>query len=84
VPFTVSNSFNRPFPEPNQIAARELTGGEKGAILGAAILGTAAALIGSQLCEESCTGTTIGFGLVGATVGAVVGAFLGGGGDDGD
>ena len=58
--------------------------GEKGAIFGALILGTAAAVVGSQLCEkgEDCTGTAIGFGLMGATVGAVVGAFIGSAAED--
>ncbi len=60
--------------------------GVKGAIVGALLLGTAAAVAGSQLCEkgEDCTGTAIGFGLIGATIGAVIGAFVGSaaGGDD--
>lgn len=50
----------------------------RGALIGALVLGTAMAVVGSQSCEanESCTGTTIGFGLIGATIGAVVGGIL--------
>lgn len=50
----------------------------RGALIGAVVLGTAMAVVGSQQCEanESCTGTTIGFGLIGATVGAVIGGIL--------
>ncbi len=56
---------------------------ERGALLGALVGGVGLAIIGSQLCEsgESCTGSVITFGLIGATVGAVAGAFIGAGGD---
>jgi uncharacterized protein YcfJ len=59
---------------------RQVSDGERGALLGAAVGGIGLALLGSQLCErnKSCTGTVIGFALVGATVGAVIGAFAGG------
>jgi uncharacterized protein YcfJ len=59
---------------------RQVSDGERGALLGAAVGGIGLALLGSQLCErnKSCTGTVIGFALVGATVGAVIGAFAAG------
>ena len=56
---------------------------ENGALIGALALGTTAAVIRASMCErgESCTGPTIGWGLMGATVGAVVGGLVLGAGD---
>jgi uncharacterized protein YcfJ len=68
-------------PQPlHSLHRRQVSDGERGALLGAAVGGIGLALLGSQLCErnKSCTGTVIGFALVGATGGAVIGAFAGG------
>ena len=48
--------------------------------MGALALGATAALIRASMCEsgDSCTGPTIGWGLMGATVGAVLGGLVAG------
>ena len=55
-----------------------LSRGERGALAGALVLGTMAAVIRTSMCErgESCTGPTLGWGVMGATVGAVLGGLI--------
>jgi hypothetical protein len=55
-----------------------LSRGERGALEGALALGTTAAVIRASMCErgESCTGPTIGWGLMGTTIGVVLGSLI--------
>lgn len=66
---------------PGQPATQDSTGDHRwdGIILGGVGLGLGGMLVGSQLCEarEDCSGTTVLFGLLGATVGSVIGGFIG-------
>jgi hypothetical protein len=60
--------------------AQAMGRGTKGAVGGALLLGTAAAMVRAGMCERghSCTGPVIMWGLLGATVGAVVGGLVAG------
>jgi len=58
----------------------------EGVAVGVAALGVGMSIVGHQVCtnsresvSESCAGTTVTFGLLGAVVGAVVGGIIGGG-----
>lgn len=60
--------------------ARAMSRGMKGALVGAAVLGTAAAMLRASMCErgESCAGPVLMWGLMGGTVGAAVGGLAAG------
>jgi hypothetical protein len=63
------------------VARTQATGrGAKGAVGGALLLGTVAAIVRAGMCErgDSCTGPVVMWGLMGATVGAVLGGLLAG------
>ena len=60
--------------------ARAMSRGMKGALVGAVVLGTAAAMLRASMCEhgESCAGPVLMWGLMGGTVGAAVGGLAAG------
>jgi hypothetical protein len=63
------------------VARTQATGrGAKGAVGGALLLGTVAAIVRAGMCErgDSCTGPVVMWSLMGATVGAVLGGLLAG------
>jgi hypothetical protein len=74
IPWSPSARASAPANRPQAALSR----GERGALAGALALGTTAAVIRASMCErgESCTGPTIGWGLMGATVGAVLGSLI--------
>jgi hypothetical protein len=60
--------------------ARAVSRGMKGALVGAVVLGTAAAMLRASMCErgESCAGPVLMWGLMAGTVGAAVGGLAAG------
>jgi hypothetical protein len=64
--WVVSSGVSAPSPAATTRHEAALSRGEKGALAGALALGATAAVIRASMCEsgESCTGPTIGWGLM--------------------
>jgi hypothetical protein len=79
------------FPAPSTADTTRVRSGDhrvEGAVIGGVLLGALGAVLGHEICQggaepagggggSSCTGATIGGGLIGAVIGGSIGYFLG-------